>query len=222
MKRFTETAKWDDPWFRRLPPELKLFWQWILDRCDNAGIIDPDIELASFQIGYEYPMDTLSAFGERVIQIPSGKFFIPKFIAFQYGKLSEDCRAHGPVFQSLTKNGIDPDSFEIKGYPKGMNTLKEKEKVQDKEKDKDKDARARFSKPSPEEVDTYIAAQGYQVNGHAFVDFYESKGWKIGKEPMKDWQAAVRTWHRKAETAAQPSAPKHAGIRQPEILEAGF
>ena len=80
----------------------------------------------------------------------------------------------------------------------------------------------RFSKPSPEEVDAYVAAQGYKVNGHAFVDFYESKGWKVGAQPMKDWQAAVRTWHRKAETAGQPSAPKHAGIRQPEILEAGF
>lgn len=113
MKRFTETAKWEDPWFRRLSPEMKLLWQWLLDRCDNAGIIDPDIELASFQIGYQYPMDTLSRFGDRVEQLECGKWFIPKFIQFQYGQLSEDCKAHKPVFQSLEKHGIQRVS---KGY----------------------------------------------------------------------------------------------------------
>ena len=52
MKRFTETNKWEDPWFRKLKPEMKLLWSWLLDSCDNAGIIDADIELAAFQIGY--------------------------------------------------------------------------------------------------------------------------------------------------------------------------
>ena len=35
------------------------------------------------------------------------------------------------------------------------------------------------------------------VDAKTFVDFYESKGWKIGKNPMKDWKAAVRTWEKK-------------------------
>lgn len=124
MKRFTETQKWEDPWFRRLKPEMKLLWQWILDRCDNAGVIDPDIELASFQIGYQYPMDTLLEFGDRVQKLPCGKWFIPKFIEFQYGKLSEMCKAHNPIFQSLEKHGL-------KGYPKGIHTPQEKEKEKD-------------------------------------------------------------------------------------------
>lgn len=127
MKRFTETQKWEDPWFRKLRPELKLLWQWILDRCDNAGVIDPDLDLASFQIGYQYPMDTLSEFDGRVVTLPGGKFFIPKFIEFQYGRLSEDCKAHRPIFQSLEKH-------QIKGYPKGIHTLQEKEKEKEKEK----------------------------------------------------------------------------------------
>lgn len=121
MKRFTETQKWDDPWFRRLTPELKNLWQWLLDHCDNAGVIEPDIDLASFQIGYQYPLDTLSAFGDRVVEINCGKFFIPKFIPFQYGTISRECKAHRPVFQSLEKHFP-------KGYPKGIHTLKEKDK----------------------------------------------------------------------------------------------
>lgn len=131
MKRFTETQKWEDPWFRRLRPEIKLLWQWILDRCDNAGVIDPDIDLASFQIGYQYPMDILLEFGERVIKLPCGKWFIPKFIAFQYGQLSTDCKAHKPIFISLEKHGL-------KGYPKGINTLQEKEKDKEEEKEMEK------------------------------------------------------------------------------------
>lgn len=130
MKRFTETQKWEDPWFRRLRPEIKLLWQWILDRCDNAGVIDPDVELASFQIGYQYPMDTLSEFGERVVKLPCGKWFIPKFIAFQYGTLSAECKAHKPIFLSLQKHSIE---LALNGYPKGINTLQEKEKEKDTE-----------------------------------------------------------------------------------------
>ena len=136
MKRFTETQKWEDPWFRKLKPEMKLLWQWLLDRCDNAGVIEPDIELASFQIGYQYPMDTLSEFSERVIQLDCGKHFIPKFIQFQYGQLSKDCKAHKPIFMSLQKHSLNESMI---GYPKGINTLQEKEKETDQEKEKDQE-----------------------------------------------------------------------------------
>lgn len=129
MKRFTETQKWDDPWFRRLSPEMKLLWQWLCDRCDNAGVIDPDLELASFHIGYQYPTDTLShGFGDRLVQLPCGKWFIPKFIEFQYGQISRDCKAHNPIFQSLEKHQVERVS---KGYGKGIHTLQEKEKEKD-------------------------------------------------------------------------------------------
>jgi len=117
---------------------MKLLWQWLCDRCDNAGIIDPDIELASFQIGYQYPINTLSEFSGRIVQIPCGKWFIPKFIEFQYGNLSDECKAHRPIFLSLDKHGIDATNLQYKGYPKGIDTLQEKEKEKDKETDKKK------------------------------------------------------------------------------------
>ena len=54
----------------------------------------------------------------------------------------------------------------------------------------------RFIKPSLEEVKHYFEQIGVtQLDlGQKFIDFYESKGWKIGKTPMKDWKAACRTW----------------------------
>lgn len=48
--------------------------------------------------------------------------------------------------------------------------------------------------PTPEQVTAYSASIGYPMNGQAWCDSYEVKGWKVGKERMKDWQAAVRTW----------------------------
>lgn len=56
----------------------------------------------------------------------------------------------------------------------------------------------RFVKPRPEQVAEYARSIGYhQLDGQQFCDHYESKGWKIGKSPMKDWKGAVRTWKRK-------------------------
>lgn len=59
------------------------------------------------------------------------------------------------------------------------------------------DKRLRFSPPSTKEVELYCRERNNGVDPQAFVDFYASKGWKVGREPMKDWQAAVRTWERR-------------------------
>lgn len=57
-------------------------------------------------------------------------------------------------------------------------------------------ARKVFSPPTVEEVRKYCSERGNNVDPEVFVDFYESKGWMIGKSKMKDWKAAVRTWER--------------------------
>jgi len=48
-KRFTDSTKWaSKPWFRKLSPNAKLLWLYICDTCDVAGVIDLDLEMASF------------------------------------------------------------------------------------------------------------------------------------------------------------------------------
>lgn len=184
MKRFTETQKWEDPWFRKLKPEMKLLWQWLLDRCDNAGVIDPDIDLASFQIGYQYPMDTLLGFGDRVVKLPGGKHFIPKFISFQYGKLSEDCKAHNPIFLSLEKHGL-------KGYPKGIHTLQEMEEDKETEKEEVK-PRARGTVSEFKAFAKEI--QLPESDGEYLFNHLQENGWKRGNAPIRDWRSSMRKW----------------------------
>ena len=55
----------------------------------------------------------------------------------------------------------------------------------------------RFLPPSVDEVKAFCKERGSRVDAQRFVDFYTAKGWRIGKDPMKDWQAAVRTWEQR-------------------------
>lgn len=58
---------------------------------------------------------------------------------------------------------------------------------------------ARFIPPTVEEVTAYVQERGSMVNPQGFIDFYASKGWMVGKSPMRDWKAACRNaekWER--------------------------
>lgn len=71
----------------------------------------------------------------------------------------------------------------------------EKEKEIDKEIEIDTKYK-RFTPPSLEEVKQYCKERNNSVDPESFVDFYSSKGWMVGKNKMKDWKAAVRTWEK--------------------------
>ena len=62
----------------------------------------------------------------------------------------------------------------------------------------------RFKPPTIEEVQAYCKEHNNNVDAQRFIDFYEAKGWMLGKNKMKDWKAAVRTWERN-ETNGQAS-----------------
>jgi hypothetical protein len=55
----------------------------------------------------------------------------------------------------------------------------------------------RFKKPTVQDIDIYCSERQNKVDAFAFYDFYESKGWKVGKNKMKDWRAAIRNWERR-------------------------
>jgi hypothetical protein len=70
--------------------------------------------------------------------------------------------------------------------------------------DKNNKENVKFSGPTLNEVKLYCQERKSSVDPQAFIDFYMSKGWKIGKSTMKDWQAAVRTWENRDKKTAQP------------------
>ena len=58
----------------------------------------------------------------------------------------------------------------------------------------DSNKKALFKKPTLDEVKNYCILRKNNIEAEAFMDFYESKGWQIGKEKMKSWKACLRTW----------------------------
>ena len=110
-KRFTETGKWKDAWFRRLKPIQKLFYLMLLDECDAAGFWEPDEELASFMLGASIDLPSLlNAFDGRVEVLPSGYWRITKFVDFQYGKLSDANPCHRGVLKLINQRTLQGPS----------------------------------------------------------------------------------------------------------------
>jgi hypothetical protein len=94
--RFTDTEKWKDEWFLKLEPMMKILWLYMCDTCDSAGVWKVNFHLASFSIGSILDKQSaLKAMGDRIHVINCDKWFIPKFITYQYrGKLSPTNNAH--------------------------------------------------------------------------------------------------------------------------------
>ena len=76
-----------------------------------------------------------------------------------------------------------------------------------------------FTRPTYEEVKLYCDERKNCVDAQAFIDFYESKGWKVGNTPMKDWKAAVRTWEHKENRKNSPVRHKDYSDVKPEDLD---
>lgn len=62
--------------------------------------------------------------------------------------------------------------------------------------------RGGFVKPTIEEIKAYVIEKGYHFDPEAFFSFYESNGWKVGKNPMKSWQSACITWEKREDNSA--------------------
>ena len=105
-----------------------------------------------------------------------------KAYTLDVSKMDTECIQNGYIGKdsigkvSIDKNSIDKDS-------KGESVRGEKSK--------------RFYPPTLDEVKQYCEERKNNIDPMAFIDFYSSKGWMIGKNRMKDWKAAVRTWERK-------------------------
>ena len=120
--------------------------------------------------------------------------------------------------QVLVSNAAQTQCKQITNGEKEIEKEKEKEieiEIENREEyGADKPPRKRFEKPSVDDVRAYCQERGNNVDPVRFCDYYDSNGWKVGKNPMKDWKAAVRTWERSdsngsANKSVPAAAPDH-------------
>lgn len=151
MKRFSESLKWQDPWFRRLSAPAKLLWFYALDHCDNVGIVELDLEFVSRDCGLKVTDTHIAELGNRLEGIGELKYFIPKFIGFQYGKLSAACPAHKKVIQAIENHCITQDSLGYH-YPNARVTVT----LQDKKRTgKEEDKEGKAEKPEDDDFEQF-------------------------------------------------------------------
>ena len=132
----------------------------------------------------------------RIINYLRGDRYKPTVYQDEYQMIS--IKENGAY--TLSDNLGIPNGYQMdtNGIPNGYQMDTQYRLGKDsKDKESKEEKKGRFAPPSLEDVSDYINEKGYSVDPEAFIDFYTSKGWKIGKETMKDWKAAVRTWARR-------------------------
>lgn len=181
-KRFTETTKWSDKWFRTLEPSQKLGWLYILDNCDQSGVIELDEGLADFQIGGAVDWHGLFAASEgRVERLENGKLWVSKFVNFQYGKLSAACKPHVPVLRLIEKNGLSQRV--LIPYQYTTNTLEEKERVSPSVTSLPKDQIQEGETETSEEPEKRAQKKELESQiAHGFESFWSAYPEKNGKK----------------------------------------
>lgn len=193
-KRFCDTEIWEKDWYLRLSVKQKLLVKFLFDKCDCAGIYKISYYTLRFCFGEEIKKEDFKGI-KQVIFINDDTIFVEDFVLFQCSidslkDLNPNNNAHKGIIKRLEKynllGAIEPLISPSLG-------------AQDKEKEKEKintTNSTKFIKPTIEEIKNYCLERKNNVNPNQFFDFYESKNWFVGKNKMKDWQAAVRTWER--------------------------
>lgn len=163
-KRLHDTEIWEEDWFQDLPNKYKLFFSFVKDKCDNAGIWRPNKNNFQKIVGEPVVLDEflmmINQGKERIIILPSGKWFLRDYFVFQYG---EEFKPMSPVhrgaLKQLLSNGLSPsvilgislhqtiqhlsyEEFREIAYTKDIKSLLigfgyPTERVKDKAKDKD-------------------------------------------------------------------------------------
>lgn len=90
--------------------------------------------------------------------------------------------------------------------------------LDEKVKPKTKAVSARFIPPSIEDIKIYCKERNNEIQAEQFFDFYESKNWMIGKNKMKNWKAAIRTWERNRPKSEPQNEPKFGRMNEQQAL----
>lgn len=130
-KRLHDTEIWRGLWFRKLTPETKLLWLYLLDTCSCAGIVEvDDFEQISFLIGCKITEINLNQLDKQFMRIDERRILLLDFIDFQYGALHETHKMKNKILSELAK-------FDLK-YPIDALSIHYQSSI-DRGKDIDKD-----------------------------------------------------------------------------------
>lgn len=118
-------------------------------------------------------------------------FTVKNYCEYQQSDLQNDRQATGK------RHSNDMLTTTIEEYKEGNN-----------KKEEPKGSKKKFIPPTVDDVRAYCQERNNKVDPQKFVDFYSCKGWMVGKNHMKDWKAAVRTWEKSSSQSKEAPAEK--------------
>jgi hypothetical protein len=215
--RISNTEKWKDIWFVELSPHAKLLFFYFVENCDNAGFLEVNKKFILFHTGLteEQLMSAGTELKKSYIKSKDGtKLWFRNFLKYQRKlPLNSLNNSHKPIISNIQDNLYDETKFKGNAVISSLlpvdlqnvKTIKKRKQVTSTDTSEsinntqvnDVSPSRRFVKPSVEEVYEYMVEKEFEFAKNqceVFINFYESKGWKVGKNPMKDWKASVRSW----------------------------
>lgn len=219
--RLTDADKWKDVWFANLSPYAKLLFIFLCESCNNAGVYEINKKFILFYTGLseEQLISAIEEIKKTYIKSRDGnRIWIKNYLKYQKKlPLNSNNNNHKQIIMILKENLQDEKRFkgcaemqailpkEIVEKPtRKRNTVINPESQSENENSTLFTGEVpapipnkRFQPPTIEEVQMYMKEKDFVVfenEGVRFFNYFQSNGWKVGKNPMKDWKSAVNTW----------------------------
>ena len=193
QKRMFSLSVVDTDKFLEMPVSARLLYYELGMRADDDGFVNNWKKILTFTGLKDDDIKILIA-KQFIIPFDSGVIVIKHWRLNNY--LQND-RTKPTIYQDEFKQlGLDENNV----YTMDTTCIHSIDKNRIVENSIDKN---RFIPPTLEEVSAYCKERNNNVNPERFIDFYESKGWLVGKSKMKDWKASVRTWERDTNTTKE-------------------
>jgi len=229
--KYSDPEKWGDMKFQELSVHAKLLMLYLIDISDNAGFVPVDEDRYKRDLGMSREVI------RRCFKEIEGVYLLSKdkryiwlkgYLALQRClPLSKKSPAHKSIIETLEHHFANEETFrDVEGSELIMSALKKRRKSKKaksskpskrrtKEQVERDNARARRSlvKPTPEEVSAYLQSHGVHVEqaektGFTFVKHYESNGWMVGRNVMRNWKSAADGWLTRLNDSRTKSAKK--------------
>lgn len=157
----------------------------------------------------EQPDDATALRYMSAKQLATARQYIGDIMADVCADINSACKNRNKRRKNYRKNGHNSQNVTVTlpdtlpdTVPITLQTQIREDKIREDKKEKESKEKEifnskRFVKPTVEEIKAYCTERNNGIDAQSFFDFYESKGWKVGNTPMKDWRAAVRTWEKR-------------------------
>lgn len=208
-RRFYMYSAWERPMSKltdeQLGKFLRIYYQMQLTGDTDVDSEDPMVDMMLEVVREQVTFD---------VRAYDRKCAVNK----ENGAKSHQTNPEEPKQTQTVPNGVDSDS------DTEIDSEIEPEIGIDSERLRSGESKKRFRPPTVEEVKAYCFERNNKVDAERFVDYYTANGWKVGKNPMKDWKAAVRNWERKdpPDNVVSMTKGQQARAAQNEVLKAMY